>query len=183
MLGQTNNSQQVNFNQASKKTNVQFNNNSVGMNLSSPPSMPMMYNSAQTQNNTSVSFNNSPEQSITTKIATAPRPSVTSSNNANIIGSNNVSIMGSNSVSSSTNAVPNSMNISSSFAPLTSNLNTGGSNINTGSNPNTGFTYSFGQSSDQTFSFKGLSNSDENLFTSPDFFSKIKDQNSASIAQ
>jgi hypothetical protein len=52
------------------------------------------------------------------------------------------------------------MNISSSFAPLTSNLNTGGSNINTGSNPNTGFTYSFGQSSDQTFSFKGLSNSD-----------------------
>lgn len=176
MLGQTNNSQQVNFNQASKKTNVQFNNNSVGMNLSSPPSMPMMYNSAQTQNNTSVSFNNSPEQSITTKIATAPRPSVTSSNNANIIGSNNMSIMGSNSVSSSTNAVPNSMNISSSFAPLTSN-------INTGSNPNTGFTYSFGQSSDQTFSFKGLSNSDENLFTSPDFFSKIKDQNSASIAQ
>lgn len=160
MLGQTNNSQQVNFNQASKKTNVQFNNNSVGMNLSSPPSMPMMYNSAQTQNNTSVSFNNSPEQSITTKIATAPRPSVTSSNNANIIGSNNMSIMGSNSVSSSTNAVPNSMNISSSFAPLTSNLNTGGSNINTGSNPNTGFTYSFGQSSDQTFSFKGLSNSD-----------------------
>lgn len=46
-----------------------------------------------------------------------------------------------------------------------------------------GLNYSFGQSSDQTFSFKAgnSSSSDDNLFTSPDFFSKIKQSGSMSL--